>query len=79
VSGDPCIKCACDTVGRAREAAEVAARQSLPELGFGRAKGARTAYGGPRARRESARDYCSRPRLGSGEVRSRPLADEALT
>jgi hypothetical protein len=30
-------------------------------------------------RRESVRDYCSCLRLGSGETRSRPLADEAST
>jgi hypothetical protein len=28
---------------------------------------------------ESVRDYCSCPRPGSGETRSRPLVDEALT
>jgi hypothetical protein len=58
---------------------EVVARQSLPELGFERAEGAPTARGGPRARHESVRDYCSRLRPGSGEARSRPLVDEALT
>jgi hypothetical protein len=30
-------------------------------------------------RRESIRDYCSCPRPGSGETRSGPLVDEALT
>jgi hypothetical protein len=30
-------------------------------------------------RREFVRDYCSRPRPGSSEARSRPLVDEALT
>jgi hypothetical protein len=30
-------------------------------------------------KRESVRDHCSCPRPGSGETRSRPLADEALT
>jgi hypothetical protein len=34
---------------------------------------------GPRAMHESVRDYCSCPRPGSGEMRSRPLVDEALT
>jgi hypothetical protein len=29
--------------------------------------------------RESVRDYCSCPRLGSGETGLRPLVDEALT
>jgi hypothetical protein len=43
VSGDPRIKCACDTVGWEGDLAEVAARQSLPKLGFGRAEGAPTA------------------------------------
>jgi hypothetical protein len=28
--------------------------------------------------REFIRDYCSRPRLGSGEARLRPLVDEVL-
>jgi hypothetical protein len=42
VSGDPRIKCATDTVGWRGDLAEVAARQSLPELGFGRAEGAPT-------------------------------------
>jgi hypothetical protein len=28
--------------------------------------------------RESVRDYCPCPRLGSGETGSRPLVDEAL-
>jgi hypothetical protein len=59
--------------------AEVAIRQSLPELGLMRAGGAPTASGGPRARRESVPGYCSCLRLGSGETRSRPLVDEALT
>jgi hypothetical protein len=30
-------------------------------------------------RREFVRDYCSRPKPGSGEARLRPLVDEALT
>jgi hypothetical protein len=30
-------------------------------------------------RREFVWDYCSRPRPGSAEARSRPLVDEALT
>jgi hypothetical protein len=47
---------------------EVAVRQSLPELGFGRAEGASADGGDPRARRESVRDYCSRPMMGSDEV-----------
>jgi hypothetical protein len=42
------------------------------DLGSRRAEGALTAWGGPRARRESAWDHCSRPRprLGSDEVAS---------
>jgi hypothetical protein len=79
VSGDPRIKCACDTVGWWGDLAKVASQRSLPEPGFGRVEGAPTAWGGPRARREFVRDYCSRPRPGSGEARLRPLADEALT
>jgi hypothetical protein len=43
VSGDPHIKCACDTVGWEGDPAEVAAQQSLPKLGFRRAEGALTA------------------------------------
>jgi hypothetical protein len=79
VSGDPRINCACDTVDWWGDLAKVASRRSLPELGFGQAEGAPTAWGGPRARREFVRDYCSRPRPGSGEARLRPLVDEVLT
>jgi hypothetical protein len=43
VPGDPRIKCACDTVGWEGDPAEVAARQSLPKLGFRRVEGALTA------------------------------------
>jgi hypothetical protein len=39
---DTRIKCACDTVGWRGDLAEVAARQSLPELGIGQAEGAPT-------------------------------------
>jgi hypothetical protein len=79
VSGDPRIECACDMVGWWGDLAKVASQRSLPELGFGRVEGAPVAWGGPRARREFARDYCSRPRPGSGEARSCPLVGEALT
>jgi hypothetical protein len=58
--------------------AKVASRRSLSELGFGRVEGAPVAWGGPRARREFVWDYCSRPRLGSGEARSRPLSRRNL-
>jgi hypothetical protein len=34
--------------------------------------------GGPHARRNFIRDYSSRPRLGSGEARSRPLGSRSL-
>jgi hypothetical protein len=77
--GDLRIECACDTVGWWGDLAKVASRRSLPELGLGRAEGAPTVWGGPRARREFVRDYCSCPRPGSGEARLRPLVDEALT
>jgi hypothetical protein len=70
VSGDPCIKCACDTVGWYGDSDEVAVRQSLPALDLGRAEGASADEGDPRARREFIRDYCPGPRLGSGEVAS---------
>jgi hypothetical protein len=50
--------------------AKVASQRSLPEPGFGRAEGVPAAGGGPRARRELVWDYCSSPRLGSGEVAS---------
>jgi hypothetical protein len=53
VSGDPRIECACDTVGWWGDLAKVASLRSLPELGFGRVKGAPVAWGGPRTRRES--------------------------
>jgi hypothetical protein len=79
VLGDPRIECACDTVGWWGNLAKVASRRSLPELGLGRAEGAPTTWGGPRARREFVRDYCPHPRPGSGEARLRPLVDEALT
>jgi hypothetical protein len=79
VSGDPRIECACDTVGWWGDLTKFASRRSLLELGLGRAEGAPTAWGGPRARREFVRDYCSRPRPGSSEARLRPLVDEALT
>jgi hypothetical protein len=77
-SGDPCIECACVTVGWWGDLAKVASQRSLPELGFGRVEGAPVAWGGPRARREFAWDYCSRPRLGSGEARSHPLSRWSL-
>jgi hypothetical protein len=38
--GDPCIECACDTVGGWGDLAKVASQRSLPELGFGRVEGA---------------------------------------
>jgi hypothetical protein len=79
VSGDPRIECAYYTVGWWGDLAKVAYRRSLPKLGLGRAEGAPTAWGGPRARPEFVRDYCSRLRPGSGEARLRPLVDEALT
>jgi hypothetical protein len=78
-SGDPHIECAYDMVGWWGDLAKVASQRSLPELGFGRVEGAPVARGGPRARREFVRDCCSRPRRSSGEARSRPLVDEALT
>jgi hypothetical protein len=34
MSGDPCIKCSCDTVGWCGDLAKVASPQSLPELGL---------------------------------------------
>jgi hypothetical protein len=40
VSGDPCIKCSCDTVGWRGDLAKVA---SLRRLGLGRAEGASVA------------------------------------
>jgi hypothetical protein len=44
-SGGLRIECACDTVGWWGDLAKVASRRSLPELGFGRAEGAPTAWG----------------------------------
>jgi hypothetical protein len=38
--GDPCIECACDTVGWWGDLAKVASQRSLSELGFGRVEGA---------------------------------------
>jgi hypothetical protein len=78
VSGDPRIECACDTVGWRGDLAKVVSRRSLPELGLGRAEGAPTAWGGPRARRNFVRDYSSCPRLGSSQARSRPLGRRSL-
>jgi hypothetical protein len=78
VSGDPCIECSCDTVGWRGDLAKVASPRSLPELGLGRVEGAPVAWGGPRARRESALVYCSCPRLGSGEARSCPLSGRSF-
>jgi hypothetical protein len=71
VSGDPCIKCSCDTVGWRGDLAKVA---SLRRLGLGRAKGVSVARGGPRARRESSGVGCLCPRLDSGEAGSCPLS-----
>jgi hypothetical protein len=79
VSGDLRIECACDTVGWRGDLAKVASQRSLPEVGFGRVEGAPTTRGGPRARCEFVRDYCSRPRPGSSVARLHPLVDEALT
>jgi hypothetical protein len=78
VSGDPCIECFCDTVGWRGDLAKVASLRSLLELGLGRVEGVSAACGGPRARRESAWVYCSCPRLGSSEARSRPLSGWSL-
>jgi hypothetical protein len=78
VSGDPCIECSCDTVGCRGDLAKVASLRSLPELGLGRVEGAPVAWGGPRARRESTWVYCSCPRLGSSDARSRPLSGRSL-
>jgi hypothetical protein len=50
--------------------AKVASQRSLPKLGFGRAEGAPTVGGGPRARREFVWDHYSDPRLGSGKIAS---------
>ena len=68
MSGDPCIECSCDTVGWRGDLAKVASLRSLPELGLGRVEGAPVAWGGPRARREFAWDYCSCPRLDLAAV-----------
>jgi hypothetical protein len=43
VSGDPCIKCSCDTVGWHGDVAKFA---SLRRLGLGRAEGVSVAWGG---------------------------------
>jgi hypothetical protein len=71
VSGHPCIKCSCDTVGRRGDLAKVA---SWRRLGLGRAEGVSVAGGGLRARRKSSGVGCPCPRLGSGEARSCPLS-----
>jgi hypothetical protein len=78
VSGDPRIECACDTVGWWGDLAKVASLRSVPELGFERVEGAPVAWGGLRARREFAWDYCSCSRLGSGKARLRPLSRRSL-
>jgi hypothetical protein len=75
VSGHPCIKCSCDTVGWRGDLAKVA---SWRRLGLGRAKGVSVAGGGPRARRKSSGVGCPCPRLGSGEARSCPLSGPRL-
>jgi hypothetical protein len=75
VSGHPCIKCSCDTVGRRGDLAKVA---SWRRLGLGRAEGVSVAGGGPRARRKSSGVGCPCPRLGSGEARSCPLSGPSL-
>jgi hypothetical protein len=75
VSGHPCIKCFCDTVGWCGDLVKVA---SWRRLGFGRAEGVSVALGGPRARRESSGVGCPCPRLGSGEARSCPLSGPSL-
>jgi hypothetical protein len=75
VSGHPCIKCSCDTVGRRGDLAKVA---SWRRLGLGRAEVVSVAWGGPRARRESSGVGCPCPRLGSGEARSCPLSGPNL-
>jgi hypothetical protein len=75
VSGHPCIKCSCDTVGRRGDLAKVA---SWRRLGLRRAEGVSVAGGGPRARHKSSGVGCPCPRLGSGEVRSCPLSGPSL-
>jgi hypothetical protein len=78
VSGDPRIKCACDTVGKAiwprllydkvrpSLASGEPGVRPLPEEAFGRVV-------------NPSGTTCSYPRPGSSETRSRPLADEAST
>jgi hypothetical protein len=73
------MECARDTVGWWGDLAKVASRRSMLELGLGRAEGAPAAWGDPRARREFVRDYCFRPRPGSGEARLRPLVGEVFS
>jgi hypothetical protein len=75
VSGHPCIKCFCDTVGWHGDLAKVA---SWRRLGLGRTEGVSVAWGGPQARRESSRVGCPCPRLSSGEARSCPLSGPSL-
>ena len=75
MSGDPCIKCSCDTVGRCGDLAKVA---SWRRLGLGRTEGVSVAGGGPRARRKSSGVGWPCPRLGSGEARSCPLSGPIL-
>jgi hypothetical protein len=75
VSGLPCFKCFCDTVGRCGDMAKVA---SWRRLGLRQAEGVSVAWGGPRARRESSGVGCPCPRLGSGEARSCPLSGPSL-
>jgi hypothetical protein len=78
MSGDPCIKCACDTVGGKAIWPRLLYDKVCSSVASGEPGGAHCLRG-PRAMHESVRDYCSCPRPGSGEMRSRPLVDEALT
>jgi hypothetical protein len=71
VSGDPCIKCSCDTVGWRGDLARLLLCE---DWASGEPKVCPLLEGGPRARRESSGVGCLCPRLCSGEARSCPLS-----
>jgi hypothetical protein len=52
--------------------------EACPSWGSGETRVRLLLEEGPRARRKFVWDYCSRPRLGSGGARSRPLSRRSL-
>jgi hypothetical protein len=79
VSGDPCIKCARDTVGGKAVWPRPLPDKVYPSSASGKPGVRPLPEGDPWASRESVWDYYSCPRLGSGETGPCPSVDKDLT